>query len=515
MTELPVIKKEDGIWSLFVDGKPFTMLSAELHNSSASSAEYMEQQVWPYLRGLNVNSVLFPVYWEMIEAVKGEFNFSLVDQLIEQARREKVRLGILWFGLWKNGISSYVPAWMKQDQRVYFRARDREGRAMDVISPFCQAAVQADAMAFGKLMEHLREVDGEAHTVILVQVENEIGLLGSDMDYSEAAKQEYQKEIPESIAALYEKSGMWETAFHEEAPEVFMEYAYASALEKIAYAGKVQYPLPMYVNAWIEKFPWRPGEYPSGGPIARFLPLWKALAPDISACVPDIYTADTKEVCREYAGAENPLLIPEHRRDRKNISALFYAVGQYQTLCFSPFGAEDFLMPPEQWTGIANPIIMKILNIDMKAWECSGTGEWLGCAYQLLGKALDTIYRYRIKGRVHSFIRENEYEKGTVISLTTCDVRIDYLDSGEDTPKASGIILEGEENELYMIGVSLRYTILAKRDECRQLGILEYSEGVLEEDEYIRKRILNGDERYCMMILEKPQLQYVKWYWYE
>ena len=133
MKELPRIEKTDGRWQLTVDGRPMLLFSGEIHNSSASSAEYMEECVWPYLRPLNMNAVIAPVYWQLIEPREGEFDFELLDALIDQARRESMRLALLWFGLWKNGESTYVPDWVKRDQRRFFWARDSYGRPIYTI----------------------------------------------------------------------------------------------------------------------------------------------------------------------------------------------------------------------------------------------------------------------------------------------------------------------------------------------------------------------------------------------
>lgn len=521
---IPEIKKEEGIDTLYVDGRPFTMLCGEIHNSSASDVSYMKEKVWPGLRELHMNSVLIPVYWEQIEETEHLFDFRVLDAIIEQAEEERMKLGILWFGLWKNGISSYVPQWMKLDSARFFRAKDRNKRNLDVISPFCEEAVEADARAFQVLMEHIEEKCKEKQTVILVQVENEVGLLGSDRDYSEQAQRIYNGGIPEEMARLYGCQGTWHEAFGEDAPEYFMEYAYAKAIGRIAEKGKEAYPLPMSANAWIEKFPWRPGNYPSGGPIARFLPVWRTFAPCISVLCPDVYTSDFHNLCREYQTDGNPLLIPEHRRDIKNISHLFYAVGAYHALGFSPFGIEDFMMAPEERNGVGNPQVMAVLNIDRKAWECEKTGGFLGKAYQLLHSALEHICHFRRLGKVYGFLRKDEYEKGTVLPLSTCDVKIDYLDQRPDTPKAAGIIIESGDHEFYILGVNFRFTLLSGKADHRELGILEYSEGVFKQDAeseregrlpmFLRGRILNGDERYCMLMLEEPQLQYVKWYFY-
>ena len=96
---IPYIKKDDhGILTLYVDDKPFFCRSGEIHNSSASDPGFMDEKVWPALRGLHMNSVIAPVYWELLEPTEGNYDFSLVDTLVRRAREEGLRLIILWFG---------------------------------------------------------------------------------------------------------------------------------------------------------------------------------------------------------------------------------------------------------------------------------------------------------------------------------------------------------------------------------------------------------------------------------
>lgn len=246
--ELPEIRKDKlGRAAFYVDGAPFIALAGELHNSSASSLRYMDETVWPALRPLHMNSVILPVAWESIEPEEGVFDFSLPDGLIAAARREGLRLILLWFGLWKNGMSTYVPGWVKRassgkDAR-FFRVRDGFGKPLDCISPFCAEAVGADAKAFRALMAHIAEIDGD-RTVIAVQVENEIGVLSAGRDYSEIAEKNYAQQIPSQIAAWYEVSGTWEEAFGIDGAEMMMAWQYAQAVEQIASQGKSVYPLP-------------------------------------------------------------------------------------------------------------------------------------------------------------------------------------------------------------------------------------------------------------------------------
>ena len=120
MKHIPYLEEIDGRTELIVDEKPFLILGGEFHNSSGSDLNYLEKHVWPGLRRLGGNCYLTPVYWECMEPQKGVYDFTLVDGVIEQARREKVRLVLLWFGLWKNGKSEYIPVWMKKDPSYFY-----------------------------------------------------------------------------------------------------------------------------------------------------------------------------------------------------------------------------------------------------------------------------------------------------------------------------------------------------------------------------------------------------------
>ena len=122
-TTLPEIRRYNGADTLFVHNEPYIILAGEIHNSSASSLEFMEKNVWPNLEDLNMNTVLLPIYWEQVEVVEGVFDYSLLDGIIHQARRYQKHLVLLWFGLWKNSESMYVPAWMKKNTETYFRSK--------------------------------------------------------------------------------------------------------------------------------------------------------------------------------------------------------------------------------------------------------------------------------------------------------------------------------------------------------------------------------------------------------
>ena len=286
--QIPTLSVTENKATLLSDGKPFLVLAGEAHNSSSSSLEYMRESVWPYLRPMHLNTLVVAVTWELLEPAPGRFDFSLPDGLIRQAEAEGVKLVFLWFGLWKNGMSTYVPEWVKQDRKTYFAMRNRSGKPVNAVSPLCGAGVERDAAAFAALMAHLRDFDVN-RTVLMVQVENEMGLLGDCRDFSPAAEQAYAAALPDDAADFCGARGTWDEVFGSEAPELFMTYHYAKATQQIAAAGKAAYPIPLYVNAWLEQHPWTPGTYPVGGPIARHMDWWKKFAPAVDFLSPDIY----------------------------------------------------------------------------------------------------------------------------------------------------------------------------------------------------------------------------------
>ncbi|MBE6017335.1 MAG: hypothetical protein E7233_06970 [Lachnospiraceae bacterium] len=340
------------------NGKQFLALGGELHNSSASDLSYMDRVVWPSLRQLGAGFYLAPVYWELLEPQEGVFDLELVDGLIDQARREGVRLGLLWFGIWKNGASDYVPQWIKLDHSRYFTARDEKGSPLPVISPFCKDIVDLDERAFVKLMEHIKEYDGEQNTVIMVQVENEVGIWFHDRDFCEAANEMYEKEVPAEVASDFNVSGNWAEAFGPAACDKFMAYVYAKVVEQITAAGKKAYPLPMFVNTVVGA----KDLHPAGGPDSDVHDVWKKYAPSVDFYSPDLYVPSFKEISEAFCKDGNPLFIPETNLGKNVCSNLIYAMGKHGCIGFNPFGIERLFIAPDPM-GSAPPVPMGNDNI--------------------------------------------------------------------------------------------------------------------------------------------------------
>lgn len=503
---IPEIRNDPkGIPTLYVGGEPFFCLAGELHNSSASSLDYMEREVWPKLEGLNMNSVILPLYWECIEPREGIYDFTLLEGIIAQARSRKMKLIFLWFGLWKNAESMYAPGWMKQDSDTYFRARKVNGEPINTISPLCDAAVEKDRLAFTAVMSRIRELDEEQSTVLFMQVENEIGLLGTPRDYCDTANAAFARIVPVELA---EKLGLeagrnWKETFGEDAEESFMAYWFAKAVETITASGRTAYPLPCYANAWLRQYPWYPGSYPSGGPVVEVHPIWKATAPSLFTLAPDIYVPYVPKVLDEYAYAGNPLVIPEVRKDAVTAAYCLYAFGQHNAICYSPFGIEELNMDPAL---IDRPPmeVMIALNIDPSAFDIAGSNRVLAKTYDLVNQMKPLYLEYRGTPHMRSFIKHEETDFGTYFQFADYNLSIAYGPKISGKPIAGGIVYELAPNKFLIIGMQCSLTFQPKVGVNKKVDILNLEEGTLVNGQWQRGRILNGDEKISLRMEEMP-----------
>ncbi|HHV09868.1 MAG TPA: DUF5597 domain-containing protein [Clostridiales bacterium] len=513
MGNIPEIRKFNGIDTLYVHDEPFLILGGEIHNSSASSLEFMEAEVWPNLKGLNMNTVILPIYWELVEAVEGVFDYILLDGIIDQARRNRMHLVLLWFGLWKNGESSYVPGWMKRDSQTYFRARKVDGEAINTISPLCQAAVEKDANALAHIMAHLKAVDGEENTVIAIQVENEMGLLGADRDYSAEGEKCFADQVPAEVEKEFSVHGSWKECFGYGAGEYFMAYYYAKAVERITGAAQKEYNLPCYVNAWLKQYPWYLGSYPCGGPVASMKRMWRLMAPSLFCLAPDIYVPYVPRVMEEYAEGGNPLLIPEVRKDAITSSYALYAFGKYNALGYSPFAVEELSMAPE--TINKPPMeVMLALNIDPSAFDIEGSKEYLSRVYGVMEDIKPLYFKYRHTPALKSFVKKSETDCGELIQFAEYDFLVSYNPKQPHKPLAAGMIYEVGENSFYVIGMMCSIKVLPKSGENRKVDILKLEEGEFENGNWKGRRVLNGDERMALHLKDQLGSYYLELYKY-
>ncbi|HVU38716.1 MAG TPA: DUF5597 domain-containing protein [Opitutales bacterium] len=508
----PHLEKRGAATQLIVDGQPLLILGGELHNSSSSSLDYLKP-IWPRLAAMNLNTVLAPVSWELIEPAEGKYDFKLVDGMLADARSNHLKLVLLWMGSWKNGTSRYAADWVKTDQARFPRVQNQEGKALEILSPLSPANRAADIRAYTTLMQHLAEVDGKDHTVLMIQMENEVGVLGATRDFSDAANAAFAQPVPVELMNYLtqhknnlspELKGAWDDAGDNAAgtwtkvfgsgvtaDEIFMAWSYSTYMNAVAAAGKAVYPLPVYVNAWIvQPEDHQPGDYPSGGPQARMHDIWRAGAPAIDILAPDIYLPDFPKIVAEYQRSGTPLFIPESRGGVGGAANAFYAIGQCRAIGYSPFGIDgtDPALLVTSSTPAASSFSSSTLAVS--------SGDPLAQAYAVLKQLTPLILAHQADGGIAG-IWLNSTQKTQSVALGNYQLNFS-LRSNRRAPNdlpaqgyAMAISLGPDEYLVAGSDVQVTFSPTTGKDIA---GLLSVEEGQYVDGQWKPGRRLNGDE---------------------
>jgi Domain of unknown function (DUF5597)/Glycosyl hydrolases family 35 len=501
---LPHLEKRGSATQLIVDGAPFLILGGELHNSSSSSIEYMKP-VWPRLAAMHLNTVLLPVAWETIEPEEGKFDFRNVDELLKGARENNLKLVILWFGAWKNTYSSYVPAWVKTDTERFPRVQTSDGRGTERLSPFSTAVRDADARAFARLMRHLREADGDRHTVLMVQVENEVGVIPESRDHSAVANAAFAAAVPSALTSFLERhrtalnpefraaweaaggktTGTWQEVFGKGSlmDDLFMAWHYATYMEHVTAAGKAEYPLPMFANAALIRPNYEPGQYNSGGPLPHSMDIWHAGAPSLDLLSPDIYFNEFAQWAGRYTRPDNPLFIPEAQGGSAGAANALYAFGHLSAIGFSPFGTDDQGNAPLDLVGITNPAE----HLDNSA---------ISDVYTDLARLTPTILEKQQTGGITAALMEGEAQRSARLSIGdyTATMTRAGSSSGAGTRLAAMFIQTGSNEFLVTGSGDAQITFSTDKPGPPIVGIESIDEEFFENGAWVPRRRLNGDE---------------------
>jgi hypothetical protein len=523
--QIPHLEKQGTATRLVVHGKPFLLIAGELHNSTCGGFEYM-RPVWKKMAAKNLNSVIATVSWELVEPQEGKFDFALVDSIIAGAREADLKLVLIWFGSWKNAASTYIPSWVKKDYEKYPRALDENGKTLEIMSTFGTESCEADARAFAALMSHIKEVDAKEQTVVMMQVENEIGVLdhfgraqygreisddpgNARRDFSDPAKKAYNSAVPQELTDYmfehketiypelykvwkengFKTSGTWEEIFGKSqlkrdlkdwkfysyyTEELFMAWHYASYIEKIAAAGKKEYPLPIYVNAWLKQpVTFWPGRYPSGGPLPQVLDIWRAAAPSIDFLAPDIYMDEFTWVCNEYTRNGNPLFIPEARGGQEGAARAFFVFGEYDAGCFAPFGIDNPRFAENDPLDESYAVLQNMSDIIL---ENQGKGTMRGIYVNTAEPVMQfELGNYIIEARLTGGRNQNPAE-------------------GQNM--TGGIMIHTGPDEFIAAGKALDI-FFTPEDHSMRIAVDVVDEGTFKDGKWIPVRRLNGDETHA------------------
>ncbi len=525
-SQIPHLRQQGSATQLIVDGAPFLIRGGELGNSSATNPAYL-QPFWKKFVELNMNTILVPAYWDLIEPAEGRFDFSTIDQIVGQAREHSMRLVLLWFGSWKNSMSCYAPGWVKRDSARFPRAADLNGVPQEILSPFSAASRDVDARAFTALLKHLRETDSTRHTVVMVQVENEVGMIPTARDHSEAANRAFAAPVPEELlrylAAHQEqlspelraawlgsggkRAGSWRQVFGEGAAseEIFMGWHFARYVDAVAAAGKKEYPLPMFVNAALSRPGHQPGQYPSAGPLPHLVDIWRAAAPAIDFLAPDIYFQNFSEWVRRYRRLGNAVFVPEAMRSPEASVNGLYAFGAHDAIGFSPFGIESIADPAAKYLAASYGLVAQLEPLILRL---QGTGAMAG----LLSEGPEQRQPQQIQFGGYVLRAAFERESGPALA--------DGVPAGAapQAPRPSGgIVLATGPDEFVIAGTAVTITF-ATTEPGKQAGILSAEEGRFAEGTWQNIRWLGGDEthqgRHIRLEPGRFSIQRVKLYRY-
>lgn len=492
---IPHLKKNGNVTQLIVDDQPFLILGGELFNNSATSLEFLEP-LWPDLKKKSLNTVLAAVSWAQLEPTEGKFNYEIVDGVIRQAREHKMRLVLLWFGSWKNTWSSYAPDWVKKDYKRFPRVKLSNGTGTERLSPLSEENQKADARAYAALMRHLKEVDGKENTVLMMQVENEVGVIPDARDHSAIATKAYTGAVPKDLmdyllknretiapelrkkwlAAGFKSSGTWEEVFGPglETEDLFMAWHYAKFIGKVTEAGKAEYNLPMFTNAALIRTNYAPGQYNSGGPLPHSIDIWRAGGPQLDFLAPDIYF-EFKEWSDRYVRNGNPLFIPEMGGGAAGAANAFYAIGHNNAIGVSPFGID----------------------------RSFGPNDPLGGSYAVLSQLAPLILKNQVKGNVAGVVL------GTItpsqkIRLGGYTLNIQRSGGGAPVvttnttapvaPDPHGIFIASGPDEFYMSGSGLSVTFSSVTAPSSIVGLGTVEEGRFVDGKWKAGRSLAGDD---------------------
>ena len=528
---------------LIVHGEPFLVLGGEVQNSSMSSAEHMKS-IWPELRADSVNTVLGAVTWEQVEPVEGHFDFTQLDEILKDARSNDLHLILLWFGAFKNGLSTYAPKWVKKDQTRFPRAQLRKagGRTAtaDVLSLFDpkQETKHADKRAFETLMHHVKELDEEYSTVIMVQIENEVGILGDSRDGSLEATRRFLEPVPSDLVdklttewdSLHDtlkssisnfkrssnEDASWAETFGDtpRTDELFMAYHYAQYLEYLAAAAKQTYPIPSFTNVWQNTSGsagsvlgkdqsndksqtvaitaaggQQPGDYPSGGGVVNVLDIWQLFAPSLDFIAPDIYLSDYVATVVNYRHRNQPLFVPEQRRDGQGARSMWCAIASW-AIGVAPFGIDTVKVEHGH-----NPYKKH---------------------YELLSSVSKIVLAARARpiGVFGIFFENDSNSLFIDLELGEWSLRIEKAHVFGESQPGYGLIIPPKDvtgSRFLLIGRGFQVSFTSRRPRARFTGILSFEEKEVvnpKTGELRTRRLLNGDEtrggKHAVMPSENP-----------
>jgi hypothetical protein len=488
-----------------VEGKPFLPVGAEFLCQSGYSArdEAEVEEAFKAITTAHGNAGEFPVFWDQVEPEEGKYDFSSVDTLISLARKNGVKIILVWFATWKNGTMDFAPAWVKTNPKRFKREQAINGKDIWVLSSHCKATIDADKKVFTALCKHLKAKDNAEHTVLALQVENEPNITEQDHDYYPDAMAVFNSTVPAEMVmkmkakgkgevwdewqkAGAKESGTWPELFGQAAGAISHTWGLATCIDAVAKAGKSVYNLPMIINI--------------AGPAVdlKVLDVWKWFTPNVDMIGPDLYIRDQKEynyVAAKYAREDNPLFVPESFGS----SNMLYAIADYN--CIGHFFGYLHMNRVYGDTMVISESIFKI--------------NLIKCVTALM----PLVIKYQGTGKIQAIIQPEKEEvqqldfEGYTGIVEFGDWRPAYVPRNPpDNNRGAGLVIQVSRNEFYLAGNNCRLHVNAKPpyDKVQApkvtarwkygIGVgytISIEEGHFDDNgAFVADRRRNGDETY-------------------
>jgi hypothetical protein len=438
---MPCLKDLNGRRSLYVDGKPFIILGLQWDCDWCYTPEDMDFQ-FAEAKKMRLNTASLLLYWREVEPEKGVYDFTMLDHRIEMARRHNMKIVLVWFASFKNACLTYAPDYIRANHKEYRKVHKADGSLVtNCCCPTAKHTHERDELALIEVFKHLKEVDREQHTVILFQMQNEVGILDSDRCHCPTCEAEFVR-------------GKWAERYGWLAGEAFTAAMIADYCDSLTKTVKDIYPLPVYMNAALpeERANSTAGNHFSnsnrvghfnGGPVRHVLPIWRERIKHVDFLSPDIYQPsyrDFRNFCAEYSWEGNPLYVAEcatgkgMRAERNAI----YAVAEFAAIGFDPWSmtrnCPDFMGEP-----LVNPCDLR--------W--SDDAHELLKSYKIIADVMQPLCHAQNTKNLGFFVQEAA-EVGRKVQMGDVWVELRY---SHPLNAARGLIIKLAEDEYVISGL--------------------------------------------------------------
>lgn len=278
-----------------------------------------------------------------------------------------------------------------------------------------------------------------------------------------------------------------------EGEEVFSAWQFATFTERVTDAGKREYPLPMFTNAALIRPGYRPGQYPSAGPLPHLLEVWRAGAPSLDMICPDIYFPNFMEWCGRYVRNGNPLFIPEMAASLRAAGNALWAIAACGAIGVGPFSIENVSDEKERMIADCFAMLRALSPLVLSA-QASGA---------ILGLSPQVGFEWSIdeqpqQGELDGIVFHAKFDRpatgGDIATTTLPTLGAGRWDAPPSTPLGAAMVIRLATEGFLVAGMGTTITF-TEADGRGSVGIDSVQEGTyLPDGTWTGGRWLNGDE---------------------